>query len=140
MHELSLAEDIILLVEKSARQENARRVKTVVIEIGRLSTVEPEALRFAFDVVKQGGKANDAELEIIDIPGVGICSDCNQESPMEEIYAICPHCGSTVSYTHLDVYKRQLRVRQAPRQEADELTDVCLGPQVGGLPRTEEQG
>lgn len=94
MHELTLAEDIIHLVETSARHENASRVKTVVIEIGQLSAVDPDALRFAFDVVKRGGCARDAELSIIDIAGAGECRDCGQPSAMREIYALCPHCGS----------------------------------------------
>lgn len=94
MHELSLAEDMIQLVEETARRENAKRVKTVVLEIGRLSAVEPEALRFAFDVVKSGGAAADAVLKIIDVPGEGICGACNQTAAMEENYAACPTCGS----------------------------------------------
>lgn len=93
MHELSMAEDIIQLVEGTARRENAKRVKSVVIEIGRLSSVDPDALRFAFDVVKSGGCAATAELSIIDIAGAGCCRDCGEVAAMDELYAICPRCG-----------------------------------------------
>jgi Zn finger protein HypA/HybF involved in hydrogenase expression len=37
MHEMSLAEGVLQLVEDTARRENAQRVKLVVLEIGRLS-------------------------------------------------------------------------------------------------------
>lgn len=94
MHELSLAEDMIQLVEETARRENARRVKTVVVEIGRLSAVEPEALGFAFDVVKLGGPAAEAVLKIIDVPGEGTCGACGQVAVMAESFTPCPACGS----------------------------------------------
>ena len=41
MHEMSLAEGVLQLVEETAQRENAQRVKLVVLEIGRLSSVEP---------------------------------------------------------------------------------------------------
>ncbi len=94
MHELTLAEDLIQLVENTARREQARGVKTVVVEIGRLSTVEPDALRFAFDEVKRGGLAAEAALRLIDVPGAGLCRACGKTSPMDEIYGTCTHCGS----------------------------------------------
>ena len=48
MHEMSLAESVLQLVEETAIREKAQRVKLVVLEIGRLSSVEPEAMRFCF--------------------------------------------------------------------------------------------
>jgi hydrogenase nickel incorporation protein HypA/HybF len=94
MHEMSLAEGIIELVEDTARRENAARVGLVVLEIGRLSSVEPEALRFCFDVVTRGGIADGAALEIVDVPGVGWCMPCAATVPMNELYGACPVCGS----------------------------------------------
>jgi hydrogenase nickel insertion protein HypA len=75
MHEMSLAEGVLQLVEDTARRENAQRVKLVVLEIGRLSSVQPDALRFCFDAVTRGGIARDAALEIVDVPGAaGACN------------------------------------------------------------------
>ena len=42
MHEMSLAEGVLQLVEDTAQREGAQRVKLVVLEIGQLSSVEPE--------------------------------------------------------------------------------------------------
>jgi hydrogenase nickel incorporation protein HypA/HybF len=94
MHEMSLAEEVLLLVEATARRENATRVKLIVLEIGRLSAVEPEALQFCFASVAQGSIAQTAALEIIDTPGVGRCLDCAESVAMSELYGTCPHCGS----------------------------------------------
>jgi hydrogenase nickel incorporation protein HypA/HybF len=47
MHEMALAESVIQIVEETARRNAAAGVRAVWLEIGRLSHVEPEALRFA---------------------------------------------------------------------------------------------
>lgn len=94
MHEMSLAEGILQLVEETAQREAARRVKTVVVEIGQLSSVEPAALEFCFAAVAAGGIAHTATLVIIDVPGAGNCIDCGMALPMTELFGVCPACGS----------------------------------------------
>ena len=44
----------------------------VWLEIGVLSHVAPEALRFCFDAVTRGGLAEGAQLEIVATPGAGV--------------------------------------------------------------------
>ena len=94
MHEMSLAEGVLQLVEETAMRENAQRVKLVVLEIGRLSSVEPDAMRFCFEAVTNGGIAQGAALEIIDVPGAGWCMACSSKVPMEASVNVCPLCGS----------------------------------------------
>lgn len=94
MHEMSLAEGVLQLVEDTARRESARRVKLVVLEIGRLSSVEPEAIRFCFEAVTHGSIAQGAALEIVNVPGVGWCLPCAATVAMTELYGACPQCGS----------------------------------------------
>lgn len=94
MHEMSLAEGVLQLVEETARREQASRVSRVILEIGRLAAVEGEALRFCFDVVTRGSLAEGAVLEIIDVPGSGWCLPCGETVPIEERFGACPKCGS----------------------------------------------
>lgn len=94
MHEMSLAEGVLQLVEDTARREQAQKVKLVVLEIGRLSSVEPEALKFCFEAVTHGSIAHGAALEIVAVPGVGWCLPCAASVPMEEVLGCCPRCGS----------------------------------------------
>ncbi|MBS1129056.1 MAG: Hydrogenase expression/synthesis, HypA [Proteobacteria bacterium] len=94
MHEMSLAEGVLQLVEDTARRESASRVKLVVLEIGRLSSVEPEAIKFCFEAVTHGSIAQGAALEIIAVPGAGWCMQCAETVPMTELYGACPTCGS----------------------------------------------
>ena len=93
MHEMALAEGVLQLVEETAMREKAQRVKLVVLEIGRLSSVEPEAMKFCFEAVTSGGIAQGAALEIVVVPGEGWCMACGETVAMDELYAACPRCG-----------------------------------------------
>lgn len=93
MHEMSLAEGILQLIEDATRAQNIRRVSAVYVEVGQLASVEVEALRFCFDVVIKDSVADGARLEIIDMPGTGWCIDCSQSVPLGEKLGGCPRCG-----------------------------------------------
>lgn len=94
MHEMSLAEGVLQLMEDVARSQGFSRVKTVWLEIGRLAAVEPEAMRFCFDAVTHGSLAEGARLEIVNLPGQGWCMKCATTVPIEEQFGACPQCGS----------------------------------------------
>ena len=64
MHEMSLAEGILQIVEETARSHQAIRVRSVVLELGALSHVEEQALRFCFDAVTRGTVADGARLDV----------------------------------------------------------------------------
>lgn len=94
MHEMSLAEGVLQIIEDAAHKQGFTRVKTVWLEIGQLACVEPESLRFAFDVVARGSIAQQARLEIIGRAGRGQCVKCSLEIPLAALYEACPGCGS----------------------------------------------
>lgn len=94
MHEMSLAESALQIIEDAARSQGFSRVKTVWLEIGQLACVETDALRFCFDAVTNGSLAEGARLEIIEVPGEGRCSACGNTAAMQEQYGLCPACGS----------------------------------------------
>lgn len=93
VHEMSLMEEMLRIVEENARSQGYVRVRTVVLEIGKLAGVEVEALRFAFEAVADGSIAEGAALEIEEPPGLGWCVECEQESPVETRYDPCPLCA-----------------------------------------------
>jgi hydrogenase nickel incorporation protein HypA/HybF len=94
MHELSLAENIMQIIEETALEQKFNRVKTVWLEIGQLACVEQESLRFYFDVVTQDSIAQQAKLEIIEIAGQALCNQCDRNVPIATHYEACPHCGN----------------------------------------------
>jgi hydrogenase nickel incorporation protein HypA/HybF len=93
MHELSLLESVREVLEEHAISQHFTKVTRVTLEIGKLSCVEPEALRFGFDVVMKGSLAEQAELIIVECRGLGQCLQCQRQTIMESLYAPCEHCG-----------------------------------------------
>ena len=93
MHEMSLAEGVLQIIEDSAREQDFSRVKAVWLEIGQLSSVEPEAMRFCFDAVTRGSLADGARLEIVIVDGGGHCMNCGQTVQLAAVYDACPACG-----------------------------------------------
>ncbi len=93
MHEMSLCREIADLVQDAARREGFRRVLAVHLEIGKLAAVEPQALRFCFDVVTRGGPADGARLEIESIGGRGWCLACCRSIALDAPLGTCPMCG-----------------------------------------------
>lgn len=93
MHELSLAEQVLGLIEEAAEAEGFHRVRRVVLEIGAFAAVEAEAMRFCFDVVARETIAAEAVLDIIAIPGSGWCRDCRRTVALSEVFDACPECG-----------------------------------------------
>ncbi len=93
MHEMSLAEGVLQLIEDAAREQRFEKVVTVWLEIGQLSGVEVEAMKFCFDAVTRDSVAAGARLEIIALPGAGWCMACSQTVAMTEVFGECPRCG-----------------------------------------------
>ena len=91
---MSLCESVLQVLEQQAKAQQYHKVKTVWLEIGALSGVEIDALRFSFDVVVQGSIADAARLEIIEVPGQAWCLPCGMNVLVEQLYDVCPHCGS----------------------------------------------
>jgi hydrogenase nickel incorporation protein HypA/HybF len=94
MHEMSLAESVLQIIEDAADEQGFTRVKTVWLEIGQLACVEKEAMRFCFDAAMRGSIADRARLEIVETAGRGKCVKCRLETPITALYEPCPNCGS----------------------------------------------
>lgn len=89
MHELGIASEIVAIACEHVRPARVRRV---VVAIGRLTAVLPEAVRFCFACCAEGTAAEDAELEVREIDGLGRCRRCGRESIHDRPYGECP-CG-----------------------------------------------
>lgn len=93
MHEMALAEGVLQVIEDAARTQDFSRVTAVWLEIGELSGVEVEAMKFCFDAVVRDSIADGARLEIVATPGSGWCMECSMAVPMAEVFGECPQCG-----------------------------------------------
>jgi hydrogenase nickel incorporation protein HypA/HybF len=109
MHEMSLAQSILEILEEAARREHAGRVRSVWLELGALSAVDPEAMEFCFDAVTRGTVAEGARLNIEIIPGRALCLHCGESVPIARRDDACPLCGR---YQMQVADGAQLRVRE----------------------------
>lgn len=109
MHEMSLAEGVLQIIEDSSAAQAFSRVKAVWLEIGQLSSVEPEAMRFCFDAVTKGSIADGAKLEIVIVDGGGQCLNCGQTVKLAAVYDACPACGG---YPVNPTYGTEMRIKE----------------------------
>jgi hydrogenase nickel incorporation protein HypA/HybF len=94
MHEMSLCEGILQVLETEAGKQGFTRVKNVWLEIGDLAGVEIEAMMFSFDAVTRDSLADGAGLNIINVPGTAWCMKCGKSVVVKQRFDECPDCGS----------------------------------------------
>jgi hydrogenase nickel incorporation protein HypA/HybF len=90
MHELGLTHEIVMACSERAAP---RRVTRVTVEVGALTCVLPDAMRFCFELCAAGTVVEGAELEIVRIPGEGRCRQCERNFEIPQLGIACP-CGS----------------------------------------------
>ena len=66
MHELSITQSVVTTITGRLGERTVRRVR---LEVGRLSGIVPDAMRFCFDMVTAGTTCEGAVLEIDEPPG-----------------------------------------------------------------------
>lgn len=94
MHELGITQSIVeICAERAAGGQVAAKVVRVTLEIGRLTAVMPDAIRFCFAICAEGTVLDGAALQIVDVPGKGRCRECLREMEMTDFLARC-ECGS----------------------------------------------
>lgn len=93
MHELSLCEGIVQVLEEQAPLQRFGRVRLVRLEVGALAGVDPEAMAFGFEVVTRGTLADGARLEILPLPGQAWCLPCARTVEISQRFDACPYCG-----------------------------------------------
>ncbi len=94
VHEVSLIESVIALIEEQRRAQDFSRVRTVRLQVGALGHAEPASLNFCFDAVARGTVAEGARLEIELVAGAGRCAACQEIVPLEDRFAPCPLCAN----------------------------------------------
>ncbi|MCU0527520.1 MAG: hydrogenase maturation nickel metallochaperone HypA [Elainella sp. Prado103] len=89
MHELGVTQNIIAIASEYADGVPVKRVR---LEIGQLTAISPDAIRFCFDVCCQGTLLDGAVLEITEKPGLARCRQCGREVALEVPFGVCD-CG-----------------------------------------------
>ena len=94
MHETALMQDLITTVIQAVEKYNVTRVNRVVLSVGKISNVLPEALLFAFEALTGEGIMKGAGLEIEYLPIIARCHACGREYQADGFPIVCPGCQS----------------------------------------------
>jgi len=97
MHEISIMQSTLQLAEKYAREAGGTAISRICLRVGAVSGVVPEALEFAFDVLKKETLAKSASLHIERVPVEFTCSRCRSSLRLNEIRFDCPDCGELLT-------------------------------------------
>jgi hydrogenase nickel incorporation protein HypA/HybF len=112
MHEMSIAQNILEIVDEYMAREPAAKLLEVVVEIGEMVAVVPDSLNFCYDVLVEDSKYQDSKLIINILPLRGSCISCGHEFKIENYNFNCPSChsldlqvqgGQELRITHLEV-------------------------------------
>lgn len=106
MHEFSIVSQLIEKVMEEARKRDAKKVIEVELDVGQLSFLNPEQMRFVYNVLSKGTILENSHLIINIIDAHIRCEVCGFDGKPN--YAddtsyhistplfLCPVCGSPV--------------------------------------------
>jgi hydrogenase nickel incorporation protein HypA/HybF len=94
VHELALADSIARTVLQEIDRQKLPPVQKIVVRIGELHAVVPEALEFSFQAITADTCLSQAKLEIEPIPVEGHCCECQDDFAVRNFLFACPRCGS----------------------------------------------
>lgn len=87
---MGLTESVIAAIHERLPDADVVRIK---LEIGKLSGVMADSVRFCFDVASIGTALEGAKLEIDEPAGRVRCRDCGADDDVPDLIRLCG-CGS----------------------------------------------
>jgi len=107
MHEFSRTSQIVEAVLTEAEKEHAVKVIEIEVEIGDLTFLGLEQVRFAYKILTDKTIAKNSKLTIKQIPGRGKCDSCGYDGSLSYLNDPqfhlsvptfnCPRCGKPLS-------------------------------------------
>lgn len=107
MHELSIAQNIIDIVEEHIPSEQRRQIRSIRLKVGEQAGVVPDSLEFCFNSLIDGTILQGAVLEMERVPFMVQCNSCGNTSTNEGGILFCPFCNDNdvkmISGTELQI-------------------------------------
>ena len=94
MHELSIALEIISIVEKEIKERGLGPIDKIKLRIGALAGVDPEALSFGFEAASADTGLAGTALDIEWVEVKGRCLNCHKTFAIDDYAFLCPYCNS----------------------------------------------
>lgn len=93
MHELSIAQNIIEIVNDNLNDHQKNIVKSVRVKVGKLTNILPDSLVFSFEALVKDTDLDGAVLEIEHLPIKIKCAECGAVSTSDDFLFSCEKCG-----------------------------------------------
>ena len=93
MHELSIVMSIVDTATEKVKEHHATSVESIDLVIGALAGVDDHALEFSWEAGVKNTVLQQAQRNIIRMPGKAKCSNCGAEFEIKELFDPCPACG-----------------------------------------------
>jgi hydrogenase nickel incorporation protein HypA/HybF len=111
MHELSMADSMVNAILNVAKKNDAISITEATLEVGELTMLNPEQLKFMIDVLREDTILKDATININMVPIKIKCDSCGftgetkTDENMDHLMAVakCPKCDKT----HVQVIEGQ---------------------------------
>lgn len=94
MHELSMVQEIMAVLKKSAVENNIGNIKKVKLVVGKLVAVLPDTMQFCFEILAKEPPFLNTGLEIEEIDICVKCDSCGRDSEVAGSWFYCSFCGS----------------------------------------------
>jgi hydrogenase nickel incorporation protein HypA/HybF len=92
MHEIGVLFEVIKSIEKFAKENNVKKIETLVLQIGELSSMIPKYMKSLYPATIEGTILEDSQLKIEILPANALCKDCNKVFNLVSNKGICPKC------------------------------------------------
>ena len=99
MHEMAVTDNILRIVLEEARKAGARRVTTITLVIGELSSIVDESVQLYFDMLCESTLAEKAELVFHRVDATLRCQACGHTYRKAGSGFTCPRCAGAVMLT-----------------------------------------
>ena len=97
MHEVGLMQEALRIALDHAKNAGGNRIHSMTMRVGKISGVELEPLRLAFEVVTAGTMAEQAILRLEEVPVQSWCAGCADVFQPDDCIYRCPKCGQLSS-------------------------------------------
>ena len=94
MHEVSICQNIIHLVEEEFGEDQLENVRIIRLKIGLLSCVQPDFLKNVYQLMILDSKLKNSRLEFEKVEVRAECEACNHQFMVEGYVFKCPLCDT----------------------------------------------
>lgn len=109
MHEMSIAQSIVQIVEEEMAKHPGAKLTKISILNGALAGVITDALTFAWEAVTIGTELEGSIMAVKEVPIKVRCGGCGKEFfPEDKLYMACPDCDLEIGHEVLQGKELQI--------------------------------